>query len=451
MPLLTPTKHSPFHAFPHRHLTLLDSTSIIVGIIIGSSIFRSTPLIAGQVPNIGWLVGVWVIGAIFSLIGAVCYAELATAFPKEGGDYVFLTEAFGRKIGFLFAWAQFWIVRPGSVGTLAFVFADYANRLWPLDESYRPLLIYAVGAVVVLSGINLLGVRAGKWTQNVLTLVKFLGLLAIVAVGMSYSAAATATAEPLTAKPLNLGFALIFVFFAYSGWNEMAYVSAEVRHPQKNILRALVLGTLAVSAVYIAVNLAFVHALGLGGLQQSKAVAADVLGLSIGPRAGQCISLLICITALGGINGMIFTGARILYAMGTEHRLYAWLGHWSSHTDAPARPLIIQAAVTVALMIGFGWNHQGLQGFEDSVAFTAPSFWLFLYLVGHSLFVFRARPSTSAQSYRVPFYPVVPLLFCLSSAFMFFNSLDYAVAQAPWGLLASAVMLGIGVLLSFLK
>ena len=129
--------------------------------------------------------GVWVIGAVFSLIGALCYAELATAYPKEGGDYVFLTEAFGRKIGFLFAWAQFWIVRPGSIGTLAFVFAAYANQLCPLDEDHRPLLIYAVGAVVVLSGINLLGVRAGKWTQNLLTLVKFLGLLAIVAVGMS--------------------------------------------------------------------------------------------------------------------------------------------------------------------------------------------------------------------------------------------------------------------------
>ncbi len=186
-----PSEKQSLQAAPHQHLTLLDSTSIIVGIIIGSSIYVSTPLIANQVPNLGWLVAVWVIGAVFMLIGSVCYAELATAYPKEGGDYVFLTEAFGRRIGFLFAWAQFWIVRPGSVGTLAFVFADYANQLCPLDKDYKPLLIYAVGAVVVLSGINLLGVRAGKWTQNLLTVVKFLGLLAIVAVGMSHSAAAT--------------------------------------------------------------------------------------------------------------------------------------------------------------------------------------------------------------------------------------------------------------------
>ena len=176
-----------------------------------------------------------------------------------------------------------------------------------------------------------------------------------------------------------------------------------------------------------------------------------MLSLGIGPRAGDCISLLVCITALGGINGMIFTGARILYAMGTEHRLYAWLGQWSSRTDTPARPLIIQAAMTVILMIGFSWNQKGADGFEDSVVFTSPSFWLFLYLVGHALFVLRSRSSGPAQTYRVPFYPVVPLLFCLSSAYMFFKSLDYAYEHTFWGLAASAAMLGIGAFLAFVE
>jgi amino acid transporter len=444
-------QQTPARAAPHRHLTLLDSTSIIVGIIIGSSIYSSTPLIAGQVPNVAWLVGLWVIGAVFTLIGAVCYAELATAYPKEGGDFVFLTETFGRKIGFLFAWAQFWIVRPGSIGTVAFVFADYANQLCSLSSAYRPELIYAVGAVVVLSGINLLGVRAGKWTQNVLTLVKFLGLLAIIGVGMCFSAAATTSIVPPTAPAFNPGFALILIFFAYSGWNEMPYVSAEVKNPQKNILRAMVLGTLAVAAVYIAVNLAFVHVMGLDGLQHSNAVAADVLSLAVGDRAGKCISLLICITALGGINGMIFTGARIFYAMGTEHRLYAWLGQWSSRTDAPSHPLIIQAAVTVALMVGFGWNQNGSKGFESAIAFTSPSFYLFLYLVGHSLFVLRARAIGPVRTYRVPFYPLLPLLFCLFSAYMFFKSLDYAYEKTPRGLLASGVVLAVGALLACLE
>jgi basic amino acid/polyamine antiporter, APA family len=449
-----PDPQTPPPGAPHRHLTLLDSTSIIVGIIIGSTIFGSTPLIALHVPNVGWLIGLWVIGAVFSLIGALCYAELATAYPKEGGDYVFLTEAFGRRMGFIFAWAQYWIVRPGSIGTVAFVFAEYANKLFPLDERYRPLLVYAVGAVVVLSGINLLGVRAGKWTQNLLTAVKYGGLLVIVAVGLSFSAPAAAAPPP--AKPLDLGFALIsdlgfaliFVFLAYGGWNEMAYVSAEVRDPQKNILRALVLGTLAVGGIYIAVNLAFVHALGLGGLQGSKAVAADVLSLSIGPQAGKCISILICIAALGGINGMIFTGARIFYAMGMEHRLYAWLGQWNARIDTPARPLLIQGLVTVALLVGFGWQEEGSDTFANSVAFYSPSFWLFLFLVGCSLFVLRTRPPAAEKPYRVPFYPVLPLLFCINCGYLFYTSMLYAISTTPWGLVASALVLAFGGLLA---
>ncbi len=146
------------------------------------------------------------------------------------------------------------------------------------------------------------------------------------------------------------------------------------------------------AVVYIAVNLAFVHALGLEGLRRSDAVAADVLSLSIGPRAGQLISALICITALGGINGMVFTGARIFYAVGTDHRLFAWLGRWSSLKDTPVRPLVIQAAVAVGMIVGFGLNQKGSEGFNNSVAFTAPTFYLFLFLVGVALFVLRARP-----------------------------------------------------------
>ncbi len=272
-----------------------DSTSIIVGIIIGSSIYCSAPRIAGNVTDLTWLMAVWTVGGVFTLIGALCYAEMATAYPRSGGDYVFLTEAFGRKLGFVFAWVQFWIVRPGTLGITAFVYADYANHVFPLPEGFYPVVVHAVMAIVVLTGVNLLGIRAGKTTQNVLTLVKFVGLLAVVGVGLSVPAAANTT----LAKPpaLDLGFAMIFIFYAYSGWNEMAYVSAEVRDPRRNILRAFVLGSVAVTVVYIAVNLAFVHALGLDGLRHSDAVAADVLGISIGPRAGKIISLLICITA----------------------------------------------------------------------------------------------------------------------------------------------------------
>ncbi|MGA2622002.1 MAG: amino acid permease [Thermoguttaceae bacterium] len=434
-------------AAPRRQLTLLDSTSIIVGIIIGSSIYKSTPAIAGAVPSPAWLVGVWLAGGLLTLVGALCYAELANAFPKEGGDYVYLTQAFGRKLGFLFAWAQFWIVRPGSVGGLAYVFAAYANELWPLGAGYWPLVVYAVGAIIVLSGVNLLGVREGKWTQNLLTIVKYLGLAAVVVVGFCVGAPPPATAVPVAPQAVNLDglkFAMIMIFYAYSGWNEMAYVGSEVRDPHKNILRALVLGTLAAAVLYVLLNLAFLHALGFEGLRHSKAVAAEVLTLGLGDWASRLISVLICISALGAINGMIFTGARIYYAMGTEHRLYAWLGQWSSHRDTPLRSLVIQGLVTAALAIAFGEK-----GFEDLVVFTAPAFWIFLFLVGLALFVLRRRHPDRPRPYRVPWYPLLPIVFCLSSLFMAYSSLDYAISTQTRGLLVSTAIIALGLLLSF--
>ena len=442
--MATTTPTTP--AAPRRQLTLLDSTSIIVGIIIGSSIYESTPLIANCVPNAMGFIGVWVLGGVLSLIGALCYAELANAYPTEGGDYVYLTRGFGRKVGFLFAWTQFWIVRPGSVGILAYVFARYANQLFPAGEGPWPLVAYAAGSIVVLSGINLLGVREGKWTQNLLTIIKFLGLAAVVVAGFCFGQPATrATVEPAT-RSWDFGFAMILIFYAYSGWNEMAYVGSEVRDPGKNIFRALVLGTGAVAVLYLLVNLAFLYALGLDGMRNSHAVAADVLKLGGGAWGGRFISVLICVSALGGINGMIFTGARIYYAMGTEHRLYAWLGQWSPRHDTPVRPLLIQAVVTLALVIAFGLTEKG---FQNSVIFTAPPFWIFLLLVGLAVFVLRYREPNQPRPFHVPLYPLLPIIFCLSNAFMSYKSLTYALTEQCYGVLASVGILAVGLLLSF--
>lgn len=439
-------KTAESRAAPRRQLTLLDSTSIIVGIIIGSSIYETTPTIANCVPNAACLMGVWLLGGLLTLVGALCYAELANAYPTEGGDYVYLTRGLGRKLGFLFAWVQFWIVRPGSIVAFAFVFARYANKLWPLGEGAWAPIVYAVASIVVLSGINLLGVPEGKWTQNVLTIVKFLGLAAVVVAGFCFGDSTVRPIVEPAAHALPFGLAMILIFYAYSGWNEMAYVGSEVRDPQKNILRALLLGTIAVTVLYLLLNLAFLYALGLDGLRNSEAVAADVLQLGMGNWGGRLISILICISALGAINGMIFTGARIYYAMGTEHRLYAWLGQWSSRRDTPTGSLLIQGVVTVALTIGFGLTKEG---FQESVAFTAPPFWIFLFLVGATLFVLRYREPDQPRPYRVPWYPLVPLVFCISNGFMIYSSLTYAIEKQPYGVLASVGIIGLGFLLSF--
>ncbi len=445
-------------AAPERQLTLFDSSCIIVGIIIGAGIYETSPLVAGNVSGAGWLIGVWLLGGLLSLIGALCYAELATAYPKEGGDYVYLTRAFGRAPGFLFAWAQLWVVRPGSIGAMAYVFARYANQLWPLGEDDRrltALMGYAVAAVVVLTGINILGVREGKWTQNVLTTTKVLGLVAICVAGLCFSAAEVLpvpAAEAAGGTEFDLarfGFAMILVLFTYGGWNEMAYVGAEVRNPNKNILRALVLGTLAVMVIYLLVTLAFVHALGLEGIRNSHAVASDMLQLGLGDWGVRIISLLICISALGAINGQIFTGARIYYAMGTEHRLYAWLGHWSPRLGTPVCSLVIQAVITLVLVVGFGLLTDG--AFQSMIEFTTPIVWIFFLLVGISLFVLRYREPDTPRPYRVPWYPITPILFCLSSLFMLYASLAYTVKQGSHQPVWAVVIMLVGVALSFYR
>ncbi len=438
---------------PRRELTLFDSTCIIVGIIIAAGIYRSSPNVARLAPSATGLVGLWLLGGALSLLGALCYAELATAYPQEGGDYVYLTRAFGRRIGFLFAWCQLWIVRPGSIGAMAYAFAEYANRIWPRAEGGRAahvLIMYAAGSIVVLTAVNMLGVREGKWTQNVLTVAKVIGLTAIVAVGFLH--AAPVSPAPVTAPAFaglswaDLGVAMIFVLFTYGGWNEMAYVAGEVKEPRKNILRALLVGTLAVTVIYVAVTLAFLHSLGLEGTRQAT-VAADVLELGIGPWAGLSMSLLICISALGAINGQIFTGSRIYFAMGREHRLYAWLGRWNSRRGTPRCSLLIQGAITVLLAVCFGLSRDG---FESMVKFTTPGFWFFLMLVGAAVFVLRRREPTVARSYRVPGYPVTPALFCLSCAWLVYASLAFAVEHRSWEALWSMAVLLVGVAMSLL-
>ncbi len=434
-------------AAPRRELSLFDSVCIIGGIIIGAGIYESTPLVAQNVSSAGVLVVVWLLGGLLSLVGALCYAELATAYPREGGDYVYLNEAFGWRSGFLFGWAQLWVVRPGSIGAMAYVFARYANQLFPLGDGASALVVYAFAAIVAITGINLLGIHEGRWTQNVLTTVKFLGLAIVCMVGLFLGGGSTSQtlSHASTTHTPDFGQAMIFVLFVFGGWNEMAYVGAEVRNPRKNILRALVLSTLAVTVIYLLANLAFLHALGFEQIRHSGDVAGDVFHKAFGQRSSRFIQSLIAISALGAIQGMIFTGVRIYYAMGQDHRLYAWLGHWNGHHGTPIRALLIQAAITLALVVGFGWTKGG---FSALVNFTTPVFWIFFCLVPVSLIVLRYRRPKLDRPYRVPLYPVVPLIFCLSCSFMVYASLSWAVDQRSYEAVWAVALMALGSLLT---
>ncbi|RKX39879.1 MAG: amino acid permease, partial [Verrucomicrobia bacterium] len=259
---------------PVKALSLFDSTCIIVGIIIGAGIYETTPVVAACMG--GWIgvMAVWLAGGLLALCGALCYAELATTYPHQGGDYVYLGRAYGPWAGFLFGWSQLAIIRPGDIALMAFVFARYAATLYAPFPNIGTF--YAALVVVVLTLVNMMGVRESKWTQNALTVVKVAGLLFVIVAGLlAPGGQGLPRAGGFSGDGLKL--AMILVLFTYGGWNEMAYVAAEIKQPQKNIRRALVFGTVAVGALYLLVNGAFLHALGYDGLAASEAVAVDAV------------------------------------------------------------------------------------------------------------------------------------------------------------------------------
>jgi amino acid transporter len=416
---------------PVKSLSLFDSTCIIVGIIIGVGIYETTPTVASCMGGgIGTLTA-WLAGGLLVLCGALSYAELATAYPYQGGDYVYLRRAYSPAAGFMFGWSQLAIIRPGDIALMAFVFARYASTLYAPFAHSVP--VYAAAAVAGLTIINILGVRNGKWTQNLLTVIKVAGLLFIAAAGlMSPGAEAPASAGSLAGGGFRL--AMILVLFTYGGWNEMAYVAAEIHQPGRNIVRALLLGTSSVVVLYLVINAVFLHALGYGGLAGSKAVAVDAVAAVMPDSAARVIGVIICISALGAVNGLIFTGARISYAMGTGHRVFKALGRWNPRLGTPVAALILQGWISLIIILLAG-------SFIDTILYSAPVVWVFFLATGIALFRLRVKDAGRPRPFKVAAYPLTPLLFCAASAFMAVSSVSYAFHEKPAGLAVLCVML----------
>jgi len=422
---------------PKRELSLFDSTCIIVGIIIGVGIYQTAPDVAKGVFCWWGVLAIWIVGGLLSLCGALGYAELATAYPQQGGDYVYLSRAYGRWAGFLFGWAQLTIVRPGDIAVVAFAFATYARAIYdPLASSEisysQP--IYAGAAVIVLTVVNIVGVRAGKWAQNFLTIVKSLGLLGIVVVAII---ASEGSPDVGSFDPFPLSIALVLVLFTFGGWNEMAYVAAEVKNPSRNIVRALVLGTVVVTVLYLLVNGAFLYTLGYAGTATSEAVATDSIGTVFPQIGGRLISGLICISALGAVNGLIFTGARISYAVGAEHRALGALGKWSGRTGTPIMALAAQGAIALSLIVLLG-------SFIDTLLYTAVAVYSFYLATSFAVIVLRRKEPHVERPYRVTGFPIPTIIFCGVCTFLIYSCVSYAWERKPIGLIISFGILLVG-------
>ena len=421
-------------AVPKKELSMFDSTCLIMGIIIGVGIYQMAPDIARGAGS-GWgVLLIWIIGGLLSLCGALGYAELASAYPRTGGDYVYLSHAYGSWAGFLFGWVQLLIVRPGDIAAMAFAFATYAHILYnpsagtELANGYK---LYACAAIAALTIINILGVREGKFIQNLLTIIKVLGLLAIVAVAL-FSSRSSPVVQPVESFPTRV--ALILVLFAFGGWNEMVYVAAEVKNPARNIVRALVLGTVAVTVLYLLLNTAFLYTLGYAGLANSQAVASDSISAIFPHTGGRIIALLICLSALGVVNGQIFTGARITYALGVDYRLFSLLGKWYPKTGTPVPALLAQAIIAMALVISLG-------SFLNAVIYTAVAVYSFYLATTLAILVLRRKEPNLKRPYKVTGYPFIPLIFAGVCIFLIYSAVIYKplIAAVPLGILLLGV------------
>ncbi len=431
------------------HLGLWDTVSIIVGIVIGAGIYETAPFIFQNVPNPWVGLGVWILGGVLTLIGGLCYAELASTYPRSGGDYVYLTKAYGPWAGFLFGWTQLAVLMTGSIGMMAYIFADYAVLVWPGSK-----FVYAAAPVLLLSLANVLGLVFGRRTQNFLTGLKVVALGTLVIAGFFWSDGVAQAAPANAAAGGSIGLAMILVLYTYGGWNDAALVAAEVTDKKRNLPLAFIIGTGVLMLVYLVVNGAYLSALGFEGARQSKAIAADVLQKPFGAFGAKAMSLFVMVSALGALNGMIYTGSRIYSTLGQDYHIFRSLSSWHRTRGVPVASLLAQMGVTLVLVwlvgtetgrkainllisnLGFkalSWEGHG--GFDTLLRCTAPVFWTFFLMTGISLFILRARDKTAERPFKVPLYPVTPAIFCAMCGYMLYSATTYAGKLLALGLI----------------
>lgn len=405
---------------PLRTLSTLDVVCLIIGTVIGAGIFKAPSVVAGQMDSALEFLLIWIVGGLISIAGALCYAELATSHPHPGGEYHYLSKAFGKRIAFFYAWARSTVIITGSIAILAITLGDYMTTIWPLGPYSNYL--WAMLSIVATSALNLMGIRESTRTQNALTVLEVLGIMAIVYAGFAQQG--IASMGDLLARQnsqSHYGLAMVFVLLTFGGWSEVSYLSAEVKDGRRGMSRALVLGLVAVTVLYLLANLAYLNALGLQGMAQSKAVASDVFTLAFGKESAMVFSVIVILSCLNSLNATMIFGARSNFALGQDFRTFAWLGHWHGSGN-PRNSLIVQMLIALAVVVLAIVTHQG---FEAVVEFTAPVFWGFILLVGVALIVLRQREPDLPRPFRVPLYPWLPLAFIAVTGWMLWSSLVY--------------------------
>lgn len=428
------------HALGPPGLSVMDATVVLVGVVIGIGIFGFPPLVAQHATSEAMYLAYWAAGGLVMLVGALCYAELGAAYPGAGGEYLYLSRAWGPRVGLLFAWARCTVIQTGAIAVVAFIYGDYAQQLLPLGT--HGATVHAALSVIGLTALNVAGTRHSKRLQWLFTILTLVALTAVLGAALFTASPVAPAPAPLGGNAAGLmGMGMVFVLLTYGGWNEAAYLSGELRNPGRNMARVLLIGTVVVTGAYLLTNLALLELFGLQGLRDTPALGAAVMQLAAGPYAAALLSLVICATALSTINGTIITGARVYYALGRDVPRLRALAGWSERNETPVSALLAQGVITLALLAVGAFSHNAVQ---TMVAYTAPVFWLFMLLVAASVWRLRQRDPARARPFRVPLYPLTPALLALTCAGLVYSSAAYAGAGALIGL--GVLVLGVPML-----
>jgi APA family basic amino acid/polyamine antiporter len=408
---------------------------LVIGNVIGAGIFLVGADVAKSTHSPYVFLGLWLLGGAFALSGALCNGELGAMFPRGGGEYVYLSRAYGPRVGFLSGWSSFWIGFPGSIATLAAGFARQTASLTGRAGSVHAQAGIAVGIIVLLTAVNGFGVRPGKWVQNSLSVAKLLAFGLALLVGAMRApplANAAATGGPESASAMAM--ALIPIYFAYSGWNAVTYVAAEMKDPRRDLGRALAAGTGACVLLYLAVNGAFHRTLGVDAMRDAPNVAGAAATRVFGSGAGIFVTALIIVAVLSSLQATVQVGPRIYQAMAEDGLFLRGVARLHPRSRVPVLALVLQGAISVALVVLSVLVGGKRPIFDVLLTFTTFALVLFSIVTVGAVFVLRIRSPELPRPFKTPGYPYTPALYIVGNVWVLYNVLAFATTEAFVGI-----------------
>ena len=424
-----------------RQIGLWSAIAIVIGTTIGSGIFRSPAGIADRLPGPLPLAIVWVAGGLFALCGALSFAELSSAFPRTGGVFVYIKEGWGRLPAFLFGWAEITVIRAAAVGAISMTFAEYLLRVIGVDPSEYARYV-AAAAIIAMGTVNILGVRWGTLVINLTTIAKYGGLIFIVVVSLALGLPQTGGGHYTPAMPPGsfsmapFGLALVSVLWAYDGYADLSYSGGEVKDPERNLPRALIIGTLAIITIYLLANIAYLAVIPVEEMRRSRLVAADVAERLLGSAGVVFIGVTVMLSTWGTLTGSLFTSPRIFFAMADDGLFFK--------SVAKVHPRFHTPHVAISINIALGVIFVLLRTFEQLADAFVTAIVPFYALGVASLFVVRKRAGYTPP-FRTPGYPFVPALFVLSAIYLLANALIDPSSRVPTAITLGVVLAGIPV------